>query len=353
MPTVSVARSVRPAHELLVAALGLASCLARPALAGLPPQVYVLARGQSALWEVGTETGDRRLLELAAYPAVMSVSHAVVTRGGELVFTATNAALQRAVFAYNPSTGSRVAVSGPLDGYGEVVRGAGPPLDPLVSGLALAPWGGLYALRGFLGPVLVSLATGDRTVVSQSVKPAVGEGFPLTRPVDLTVETAGSLLVMEEYEGLVRVSLDHGTRTMVYPSTQFIEPPYRFDRLPDGRVVHLAPGTDALFVFDPHTRVDAPLSGRGRGSGPPVGALSDLAVAPDGTVVVVDVMDPAVLAVDPTTGDRTLLTGPKRGAGPALPTALDRPTLASFAPESASPGVAPRLVRRRLPKPDS
>jgi len=281
---------------------------------------------------------------------VLAVTHAALTPAGELLFAASNAAQQQALFAYHPGTGTRAGVSGPIDGYGEVLRGAGPPFGPLLTGLALAPWGGLWALRAFTGPLHVSVATGDRTVVSQSAPPAVGSGFPLARPVDVAVESAGTLLVMEEYEGLVRVRLADGARTMAYPSTRFIEPPYRFDLLPDGRIVHLAPGTDALFVFDPRTLVDRPLSGRGRGEGPAPVALVDVAVAREGAVIVVDAGGPDVLAVDPASGDRELLSGPQRGEGPGLPTALDRPALAVSAPASVPETPPARPVRRRLPR---
>lgn len=336
----------RPASALtLVITVGVSSLAVG---AELPPHVYLLARGQSAFWEIDTASGDRRLLELADYPRVLALSQAVVTPTGELLFTASNAAQQHAVFAFNPATGGRTGVSGPIDGYGEVVRGQGPPLQPLTNGLALAPWGGLYVLRALQGPIHVSVATGDRAVVSQSAEPAVGAGHPLSRPIDIVLETAGSLLVMDEYEGLVRVRLADGARALAYPSTLFIEPPYRFDRLPDGRIVHLVPGTDALFVFDPRTGSDAPLSGRGRGAGPAFGALADVAVTTDGAAIVIGVAPSTVFAVDLTTGDRTVISGAGRGAGEELPTGDDRPTLAGFAAGELPPGVPPRPVRRRL-----
>jgi len=335
-------------RSLLLASLGVALGVRLPAASEMPSYVHVLAHGQAGVWRIETASGDRQHLELSDYPEVMTVTHAVVTSWGELLFGAVNATQQWAIFAYNPGTGERAGVSGPIDGYGAVVRGSGPGFVPGISGLTLAPWGGLYALRAFQGPVHVSLATGDRTVVSQSAEPPVGPSPPLARPVDVAVESASSLLVMDEYEGLVRIRLEDGARVMAYPSTLFIEPPVRFDRLRDGRIVHLVPGTDALFVFDPRGPADAPLSGRGRGGGPAFGALGDVAVAPGGPVLVFDVADPAVYAVDPSTGDRTLVSGAARGRGPALPTALDRPTLAVFTAESVPPDASSRPVRRRL-----
>ncbi len=337
------------AHRLvLIAALGAAVWAPRPAAADLPAQLYVVAPQQSAFWRIDTATGDREILELSDYPVVMKITRGLVTPGGELVFSAANAAQSHAILAYNPFTRTRSAVSGPVDGYGEVVRGSGPPFEPAVSGLALAPWGALYVLRAYQGPVHVSLATGDRNVVSQSSEPRVGYGFPMTRPVDVAVESAATLLVMDEHEGIVRVRLADGARTMAYPSTLFIEPPYRFDLLPDGRIVHLEPGLEAVFVFDPKSAIDAPLSGRGRGRGPSFGALSDVAVAPDGTVLVTDTADPALFAVDPATGDRTLLSGPARGRGVGLPTAVDRPMIVGFAAESVPANAPDRRARRHL-----
>ncbi len=325
-----------------------ALCAPWPAGADLPTHVHVLAHNQSALWRIDTASGDRELVELSAYPLVMTVYQAVQTPGGEVVFTASNAAMKYGVLAYNPATGGRSGVSGPVEGDGSVVRGSGPAFEPSISGLAMAPWGALWVLRTFQGPMHVSPVTGDRTVTSQPANPRVGSGYPITRPIDVAVETTGSLLVMDQYEGLVRVRLADGLRTMVYPNTSFIEPPIRFDLLRDGRIVHVLPGTDAVFVFDPRTATDAPLSGRGRGGGSEMGALSDVAVAPDGTVIVVTVAESAVLAVDPVTGDRTLVSGAGRGDGPELPTGFDAPTLAGFAAESVPPDLESRRVRRHL-----
>ncbi len=302
------------------------------AVAGdVPSFAYVLARGQSALWQVDLSAGDRRLLELSDHPEVMALGQASVTAPGEVIFTTTNAAQRHAIFAFNPASGSVSGVSGPIDVFGEIVRGAGPPLEPATSGLVLSPSGSLYALRSFLGPMGVSVATGDRSVISQSVEPMVGFGHALGRPIDLAIESAGSLLIMDEYEGLVRVRLVDGARTMAFPSTLFIEPPVRFDLPLDGRIVHCIPGTDAVFVFDPRTGVDAPMSGRGYGSGHALGALADLAVHPGGGILAIDVGGPALISVDPATGDRTVISGPARGGGEGLPTAIDRPTLATFA----------------------
>lgn len=336
-----------------VAAVALACLCGSAAVAEPPPHVYLLARGQSGLWQVDTATGDRRLLELYGYPLVLALGPATVTAGGEVLFTAVDAAQYTAIHALDPDTGSRAGVSGPVLDGGDTTRGAGPSFEPGVAGLVAGPSGTLFALREFAGPMSVSPATGDRAVVSQAVEPRVGLGFPLARPIDLAVETTGSLLVMDEFEGLVRVRLTDGVRTMEFPSTLFIEPPLRFDRLPDGRFVHCVPGTDAVFVFDPRTRVDRPLSGRGSGVGPALTSVADLVVAPDGTLFVVDVGEPAVVAIDPVTGDRRLVSGgaAQRGNGESLPTALDRPTFATFAPDAVPAGPPPRPVRRRLSSP--
>jgi len=335
---------------LLVAAL---ACLGPAAAAAAPPpHVYLLARGQSALWQVDTASGDRRLLELFDYPEVLTVGHATVAASGDVLFVATNAAQFTGIYALDPATGSRTGVSGPVLDGGGTVRGDGPSLEPGLSGLAASPADRLFALREFAGPISVNLATGGRAIISQAVEPRVGAGFPLSRPIDLAIETTGSLLVMDQFEGLVRVRLTDGARTLEFPSTLFIEPPVRFDLLADGRIVHLVPGTDALFVFDPRTRTDAVLSGRGSGSGAELGALVDLAVAADGTVFVLafDGEIPAVLAVDPATGNRLLISGGAegRGAGEPLPTALDRATFATFAPAALPAGPPPRPIRRRL-----
>jgi hypothetical protein len=320
--------------------------------AALPPHVYLLARGQSALWRVDTATGDRQLLELYRYPLVLVVGQATVTPGGEVLFTAINALQETGIHALNPATGSRAGISGPVEDGGDTTRGVGPTFEPGVNALVASPSGTLFALREFAGPMSVSVATGDRAILSQSVTPEVGAGFPLARPIDLAIETSGSLLVMDQFEGLVRVRLTDGVRTAEYPSPLFIEPPLRFDLLADGRIVHLVPGTDALFVFDPRTRTDAVLSGRGNGSGAALGAVVDLAVAPDGTVFVFafDGEIPAVLAVDPATGIRRLISGGAegRGAGEPLPNALDRATFATFAPATVPTGPPPRPPRRRL-----
>lgn len=346
---------MRSSGRQTLAAVLVAASAFSPVVAGADgpaPFLYVLARHQSALWQVDTRSGERRLLELFSYPEILSVDHAAVTPTGEVLLSAWNAINQIGIFAFNPASGSRAGVSGPVEDGG-ATRGSGPGFEPALAKLVAAPTGELYALRLFQGLMRVGVATGDRTTVSQSASPAVGRGFPLTRPVDLAVETSGSLLVMEEYEGLVRVALANGDRAIAYPSTMFIEPPINFDILPDGRIVHGLSGTNALFAFDPRTRRDEVLTGRGRGAGPELGALGDVVVTPDGSVFVIDLIVPTVLAVDPLTGDRTVISGGAgdRGGGEPFPTAIDRPTFATHQPGVVPASPPPRPPRRRVPSP--
>ncbi|MEW6336088.1 MAG: hypothetical protein AB1625_01690 [Acidobacteriota bacterium] len=138
----------------------------------------VPVRGRSALRHVGLSPGDRRTIEQADDPEVMSLAQAAVSADGEVTFTTTDPAQGHAIFADSPSTGSASGISGPVDVSGEVVRGAGPAHEPGISGMVLSHSGSRYVPRLALGPMSVGLTTGDRGVVSRQAEPAVGRSRP-------------------------------------------------------------------------------------------------------------------------------------------------------------------------------
>jgi len=334
-------------------AAGLLSLAASVAPAGAgegsPLAVYLLAKGQAGIWRIDVASGDRTVLELDRWPVLISVNQATVLPDGGLVVEGTNALGRRNLFSLDPDTGELAGISGLVDPDSDVPRGEGPGLEPGATALLALPEERLLFLRAGAGPMLVDLASGDRRVLSQSVAPPAGSGFPITLPVDMVRESATTALVVDRFEGVVRVALVGGTRTLAYPTSAFVEPPYRVEPLDGGRLAH-AHGLDssnAVYVFDPATGVDEPLSALGRGEGPLPVAIVDLALAPDGNLYLYDGVPPAVLAVDPLTGDRRVVSGGEegRGSGIELPTLLDVPRFATFSPTDRP--RTPRPARRR------
>lgn len=193
-----------------------------------PRQPELLGRHPSARWRVDTATGDGALFERFCDPEIQVVERATVTPAGGALFTAWNAAQSTGSFALDPRTGSRAGVSGTVEAGSDAIRGDGPGFEPGLTALAAAPTAHLRALRLARGPMCVSIATGGRAVVSQSVPPPVGDSVPRSRPVDLAIESTGSLLVVDQDEGLVRVARADGDRRKTSPSTSFVGPPVSF-----------------------------------------------------------------------------------------------------------------------------
>ena len=331
-------------------ALLVASAAAAGAVAPGSLTLYVTSPGSTGIWAVDAATGDRVLHEVGSWPVVIALHHATALADGTLLLESTNAVQRRNILRYDPARGVLTGVSGQVDPGSDETRGAGPSLDPGATALLATRGGALLYLRRGAGPMRVDLWTGDRSVVSQSADPAVGSGFPMTRPLDLVFESDATVLVADAFEGLVRVRLADGGRELDHPGTSFIEGPYLLDLLPDGRLVHAhgLESSNALYAFDPATGRDSLLSGLGRGDGELFVSIHDLVVAPNGLVYVYDTVPPTVLAVDPATGDRTVVSGGRdgRGAGFELPGILDRPLLATFSPPARP--ADPRPIRRRL-----
>ena len=331
-------------------ALLVASAAAAGAVAPGSLTLYVTSPGSTGIWAVDAATGDRVLHEVGSWPVVIALHHATALADGTLLLESTNAVQRRNILRYDPARGVLTGVSGQVDPGSDETRGAGPSLDPGATALLATRGGALLYLRRGAGPMRVDLWTGNRSVVSQSADPAVGSGFPMTRPLDLVFESDATVLVADAFEGLVRVRLADGGRELAHPGTSFIEGPYLLDLLPDGRLVHAhgLESSNALYAFDPATGRDSLLSGLGRGDGELFVSIHDLVVAPNGLVYVYDTVPPTVLAVDPATGDRTVVSGGRdgRGAGFELPGILDRPLLATFSPPSRP--ADPRPIRRRL-----
>ncbi len=332
-------------------AVSAAVVAASPAAAAPPAAVFVTtARAGAEIVVVDVATGDRSIVDLTAYPTVIKVERAVVTPEGSVLLAAVNAAQGRVVMAWSPAGGSLTGVSGYVDAASSEPRGHGPFFDPGIGALAPGPWGVLYVLRERAGPMRVDLATGDRTIVSQSADPAVGTGIPLDDPTDMAVAPDGTLILPERLGGLVRVDPADGSRSLAHAFPDIVEAWHRVDRLPDGRLVHAVGRGDGreVSVFDRALAGRTELSGPGRGRGPAFAGIADLAVAPDGTVYVLDSALGAVLAVDPRTGDRTVVssTALEIGSGPALPGAGASPFLARFAvPDRSVPRPLRRLLR--------
>lgn len=310
------------------------------ALAGPAPAAVAFVVATGEIWSVDLATGDRTYREIGGYPGIIAV-RAVAVESESSVLLATFSAVQSpGIFRFHMPTGTRTPLSGDVLGDTSNLLGGGPDFEPNLLAIELGRPGEALVLRAFQGPMAADLATGDRTVVSQSADPPTGDGFPLAEPVDFAVLPDGDLLVMELFQGVVHVDRETGLRKMHYPNAEFTITPELIALLPDGRVAHLNVGqdTDALFAYNPATEEDELLTGNfggnSRGEGPTILAPSDIAVAPDGTLLVYDLAPPTILSVNLHTGDRTIVSGgaQNRGSGSELPTEEFKPRLAAKAP---------------------
>jgi len=340
-------------RRLLLLGVMVATWMAVPAGAAEVDTLYVTAQASgAAILAVDVASGDRRAIELYDYPVIIQIRAGAMTPDGQLYLTAENAALSPTVVRYDPATGAVVGISGYVDRTSNEPRGTGPDFEPGIAEMAVGAWGWVHPLRSFLGPMAVDVVSGNRRVVSQSTEPAVGDGVEMTQPVDLLVESANSLLVADRFQGLIRVRMSDGRRTIAHRFVDIVESSHRIDRLPDGRVVHASGRGDGheVSVFDRGLVELSRLSGPERGVGPDFVAIHDLVVGPDGTVYVLDLgLGPgAIVAVAPASGDRRVVTGgpQRRGDGPDFFIANERPIFVDL--PGSVPFLAPRRASRRV-----
>jgi hypothetical protein len=148
------------------------------------------------------------------------------------------------------------------------------------------------------------------------------------------------LLLVESFEGLVRVDPATGNRRLAAPNSTFQVAPERIERLLDGRIDHSSfqPDITALFAYDLGTQTDTLFSGVfggvTRGEGPEFAQLLDITVTADGRLVAYDAIGPTLFVIDPKSGNRRIASGGPGpiGEGPPLPEAVQRPLLVSFQP---------------------
>jgi hypothetical protein len=160
----------------------------------------------------------------------------------------------------------------------------------------------------------------------------VGTGPDFTQPQDIDVEADGSLIMIDlGTDAVIRIDPDTGDRTTVSQSgtaTVGAGPafsnPWGIAVEPDGNLVVLDGGIDAVFRVDPDTGDRTIISQAGT-AGDGVGFIFPLGIAvkPDGSVVVTDsggaVGTDKVIQVDPVTGDRINISQPSvLGVGPGF-----------------------------------
>ncbi len=209
------------------------------------------------------------------------------------------------VLAVNVTTGAVSKFSGPT-------RGTGPAfLRPL--GIAYDPAGG----RAFVGThdrtvFAVDAATGDRTAFD----PAFRQGFPLERPVAVSVDrTRNRAMVLDEnWDYLISIDLATGLRevfstgeTLRIPTDLTVDATEdrvlvvdRESNVGDLQGLTLSDGTASVVSSDGSFTFQV-------GNGPELESPREVAMAPDGTrAFVFERENDQLIAVDLATGDRTL-----------------------------------------------
>lgn len=309
-----------------------------------PAHVYLSSGIWAFVLEVDVATGDRRLIDLNDYPRIIKATDVTVEPSGTLLVETVGAIQSLAIFRVDPATGLKTGVSGAIKGDTLEMRGEGPSFAPSLNTMLCGERGELIVLRDLLGPMRVDLATGDRTIIAQSADPPVGEGHEFTKPIDMVIESGRTLLVSDEFDGLVRIHRASGNRSLDYPVSDFQFNPRRIDLLADGRLVYSLndPDVGAIYAFDLAGRTNTLLSGsfggNERGAGEPLVSAGDLTVDYAGNVWVYDPSQAILFRIDPATGDRALISGPERGEGDLLAWP-DRPVLAVKGPNRSTRGA--------------
>jgi len=173
----------------------------------------------------------------------------------------------------------------------------------------------------------INLITGEAT----RLVPIDCQGFM----IDIVAEEDGSLVVLSVASNpqtprpifiLSRIDPMTSACTTVADATRGSGPPFgtpsAIALAADGSLLLVDGGR--LLQMDPGTGARTVVSHAALGSGPTLGALRDIAVEADGHLVVVDNAPPAVVRVDPMTGNRTIVSDATRGSGPpfGLPSAI-------------------------------
>lgn len=326
--------------------------LAAASAAGAAGSIFISPYAWSGFIHVDLDTGRRTLHELYDYPRIIEVESLYPESPTVVVIEGGDASGRRALWRYDLATQIKSPVTGFVDSDSTFPLGGGEALGPDLDFLCPAPGGAHLFFTSAPMRMVRAEADASRTLISRSAEPALGIGPAIERPADIALERdAKSALVLERFQGIYRVILATGDRSVAHPNEQFSIIPDEFELLLDGRIATLRrdPDVDALFVLDPKTAASSLLSGdfggSTRGEGPTFGTLYSLASDNFGRLYVYDAELLAVLQVDPRTGNRAIISGGPDdvGGGEPIPTADDRPLLrAAFA---KAPGAEGWLVQ--------
>lgn len=324
---------MRQLHQhLLFTALLLFSC-ASPIIAA--QFLYIQYTVQAGFCRVDTTTGDRTTVDYAAFPFILNGGTSLLDQdGGLLIRTFDN--LQRpGIQRIDPLTLARTPISGGVDGFAVGLRGNGPPFPGLaVAILRDGPY--VYTLHRSGTLMRVDPVSGDRQyVLDGETTPTLTQGSRITAALDMQPYRAGRVLVLDQFEGFLEVSLETSQIRSVLADQSPASAARDFVLLSTDHVVYTARDFefDALISVDLVTGASRIYSGTfggiDVGSGPAFGFLYDIAVLPGGRLYAFDLGLETVLRIE-SNGDRVVVSGPERGLGDPLPDAFVRPTMGHY-----------------------
>jgi streptogramin lyase len=164
---------------------------------------------------------------------------------------------------------------------------------------------------------------------------AQGSGPDFRLPVDMAIESTGTLLVVDQNaqrRSVIRIDPLTGSRTMVSDDVTgdgpFFDQPSGILIENDQSLLVTDESIDAVIRVNAITGSRVLISGCPEmpdpcpvplvGAGPPFDNPVDITIGPAGAIVVIDQTLATVMRVDPTTGERTVFSGPGVGIGPDM-----------------------------------
>ncbi|MCG8331205.1 MAG: T9SS type A sorting domain-containing protein [Chitinophagales bacterium] len=209
-----------------------------------------------------------------------------------------------ALIKIDPATGNRTILSDAATGGGpEFQAPSGISLDD-ISGLFLVTDADLKAV------FTVNNSSGARVIYSQDGVTGTGPAF--AKPLGLNLSANDFVVVDNELDAVIRVSLFNHNRSMLSDANMGTGPVFDapIDIAIEASTNFVVADLGSLSVIrvDKTTGDRTTVSGNGVGVGPGFESIGGIIVEADGNILVVDPGLEAILRVDPVTGDRALLS---------------------------------------------